>query len=201
VLRKNSLVSGMILSLCVLAAARPAVAGVHQVWDEAHFLKLPTIDQVDQIINTIHDRFGKDLMIETFASIPDDLKPNLQKVGKDKFFEDWTISEGSELGLNGVIILVTGEPRHLQVEIGLETRKKAFTAADRTELITQMATAFRNNDFDRGILHAAQFVHDRMARNLGAGATTQPTTQPAAPATTQPTPEAGAQAPKATNLP
>lgn len=200
-LRKISLVSGMILSLCVLAAAHPAVAGVHQVWDEAHFLKLPTIDQVDQILNTIHDRFGKDLMVETFASIPDDLKPNLQKDGKDKFFEGWTVSEGRELGLNGILILVTGEPRHLQVEIGLETRKKAFTPADRAELIAQMATAFRNNDFDGGILHAAQFVHDRMARNLGAGATTQPTTQPAAPATTQPTPEAGAQAPKATSLP
>jgi uncharacterized membrane protein YgcG len=179
----------------MLITGRPAFAGVHQVWDEAHFLKLQTIDPVDQILNEIQVRFGKDLMIETFASIPDDLKPNLQKDGKDKFYEGWSVSEGQELGINGLLILITGEPAHIQVTVGLDTRKKAFTLADRDELLGILATAFHQKDFDIGIVHAAQFVHDRMARNLaaGTGATTQPATLP----TTQPAPTSE----KATSLP
>jgi len=176
-----------ILSLAmamVAAAVLPASAGVHQVWDEAHFVKMETIDKADEILSDIHARFGKDLMIETFASIPDDLKPNLQKDGKDKFYDGWSISEGREMGINGLLILITGEPPHIQVTVGMDTRKKAFTLADRDELLELLAGAFRQKDFDGGILHAAQFVHDRMARNLGVGvaAATQPATVP----TTQP---------------
>jgi uncharacterized membrane protein YgcG len=165
----------------MLIAGRPAGAGVHQVWDEAHFLKLQTIDPVDQVLNDIQSRFGKDLMIETFASIPDDLKPNLQKDGKDKFYEGWSVSEGQELGINGLLILITGDPPHIQVTVGLDTRKKAFTLADRDELLEVLANAFRQKDFDGGILRAAQFVRDRMTRNMaaGAGAATQPATAPA----------------------
>lgn len=176
---------GMWVIMLILTAARPAPAGVHQVWDEAHFLTFQTIDQVDQILSDIHSRFGKDLMIETFASIPDDLKANLQKDGKDKFYDGWSVSEGHELGINGLLILITGDPPHIQVTVGTDTRKKAFTLPDRDELLELLARAFRQKDFDGGILHAAQFVHDRMARNLGAGAgaasqpATQPSTQPA----------------------
>jgi uncharacterized membrane protein YgcG len=170
--------------LMLMIAGKPALAGEHQVWDEAHFLKLQTVDQVDKILGDIHAHFGKDLMIETFASIPDDLKPNLEKDGKDKFFEGWSVSEGQELQINGLLILITGVPPHIQITVGLDTRKKAFTLADRDQLLELLATSFRQKDFDGGILQAAQFVRDRMAKNLagGAGAATQPTTAP----TTQP---------------
>jgi uncharacterized membrane protein YgcG len=194
--------AAFILSLCLFTTSRPAVAGVHQVWDEAHFVKLATIEQVDQVLDAIHDRFGKDLMIETFASIPDDLKATLQKDGKEKFYEGWSITEGRELGVNGVLILVTGDPPHIQVTVGLDTRKKAFTLADRDELLAQLATSFRAKDFDGGMTHAAQFVQDRMARNLGGAApATQPASQPAALPTTRPAQETGPEAPKPAHLP
>jgi uncharacterized membrane protein YgcG len=173
------------MSALVLSVAFPAAAGIHQAWDEAHFVKHQTLDQIDQVLQEVHDHSGKDLMIETFASIPDDLKPNLQKDGKDKFYATWARSEAFQLGVNGVIILITGDPPHLQIEVGRDTQKKAFTLADRDELVKKLADSFSSKDFDGGLLMAAQFVRDRMAQNLGGGgapATTQPA--PAPPAST-----------------
>lgn len=183
----------LFVSALLLFVARPAGAGIHQAWDEAHFAKHQTLDQIDQVLDEIHQHFGKDLMIETFASIPDDLKPNLQKEGKDTFYAKWARTEAYELGVNGVIILVTGDPAHLQIEVGNETQTRAFTIADRDELVKKLAESFSAREFDGGLLMAAQFVRDRMARNL-AGAPS-PATRPA------PASQPGAGARCNTNLP
>ena len=178
----------LIVSAFFLLVAPPAGAGIHQAWDEAHFAKHQTIEQIDQILQDIHAHSGKDLMIETFASIPDDLKPNLEKEGKDTFYAKWARTEAFELGVNGVIILITGDPAHLQIEVGNDTQTRAFTIADRDELVKKLAESFGAKDFDGGLLMAAQFVRDRMARNLAGApaAATRPATEP------QPSGSAGA---------
>jgi uncharacterized membrane protein YgcG len=168
------------LALSLLFLAPMASAGIYQVWDEAHFFKPETLVQVDQILADIHEKFHKDLMIETFASIPDDFKAKFQQDGKEQFFRNWTTSEGATLRLNGLIILICGDPRHVQIELGLATRQKAFTESDRDELLKLITTAFKAKEFDKGIVDAAEFVRDRMEKNLAAGGptTTRPTSQP-----------------------
>lgn len=184
--RKLTTLVVAVLPLLLLGRARPAAGGVHEVWDAAHFTKASTLEHVRQILDEIHSRFGKDLMIETFPDIPDHLKPLLQKDGKDAFYRNWAWSDADLLEVNGVIVLVTGDPRHLRVEVGKETRKRAFTLDDSDELMKGMGGYFHKNDFDGGLVYAAEFVRDRMARNMGGAASpasTQPTTRP----TTQPT--------------
>ena len=168
----------IVLPLLVLSVASLAMAGVHQIWDEAHFFKTETLDEVDKLLADIHTRFGKDLMVETFASIPEDLKQREQTDGNDKFFENWSMSEGRQLELNGVLVLITGEPHYVKVQVGLATRQSLFTLADASELADKLRSAFRAKQFDSGILEGVQFVRDRMARNLDEARTTKPTTQP-----------------------
>ena len=158
-----------------------APAGVHQVWDEAHAFKLETLQQADRIVGQIHERFGKDLMVETFASIPDDLKPAYQQQGKEKFFEGWSNTEGHDLQVNGVVILITQDPPHVQVAVGQDTRRRAFTLDDRDELVEKLVAVFEKRELDKGLIDAAEFIRDRMARNLAAaGAASRPATQPSA---------------------
>ena len=144
----------MIMAL-VAFLARPAPAGTHQLWDEAHFVKWQTIEQVDQILDEIHTKFGKDLMIETFPSIPDDYKAKLEKDGKEKFYAGWTRTDALDLNVNGAMILITGDPGHLQIEVGSQTQAQAFTLADRDELVQKMGEAFHAKDFDGGMLRRA----------------------------------------------
>lgn len=158
----------------------PTWAGIHQVWDQAHLFKYDTIQQADEILQDIHDKDHKDLMIETFASIPDDFKAKLEQQGPDKFFDGWAMAEGQELHLNGLLILICGQPRHLQVALGLATKQKAFTEADRTELVEIMVPSFRQNEFDKGLLDGVKFVRDRIKKNLSEPSSGAPTTRPAA---------------------
>jgi uncharacterized membrane protein YgcG len=184
--RLNGTLPIVILVALIACAAGRVQAGIHQLWDEAHFVKPQTIEQADQVLEEIHAKFGKDLMIETFASIPDDYKAKLEQDGKDKFYAGWARTDAHDLGVNGIIILITGDPGHLQIEVGNQTLTKAFTLADRDELVQKLGAAFHTKDFDGGLLMAVQFVRDRMARNLGAGGTARAGAPPAAPPATQP---------------
>ena len=80
---KRTINSTAILAVVLLLTAYEASAGIHEVWDQAHFFKPETIVQVDQILADIHEKYHKDLMIETFASIPDDFKTKYQQDGKE----------------------------------------------------------------------------------------------------------------------
>lgn len=165
----------VVISLLMLAG--PTTAGIHQVWDQGHAFKPATIVEVDQILSEIHEKFHKDLMIETFASIPDDFKPKYQEDGAQKFFENWANSEGATLQLNGIILLICRDPRHVQVGIGKATVQKAFTEADRDELLRTMMPLLHQNQYDEGILAGVRFVRDRIAKNFGENPTTQPSSQ------------------------
>ena len=168
--------------MVLLPAACAANAGIHQVWDEGHAFKAETIVQVDQLLDEINQKFHKDLMIETFASIPEDLRAKYQTEDPDKFFENWSLAEGGQLQLNGMIILIVRDPRHLYIGIGFNTRQKVFTFADRAELLRVIQPVFHQNEFDKGLLAAVQFVRDRMEKNLSEtpSPTTRPATQPPA---------------------
>lgn len=176
-MKKNVLLGLMLPALLAttLLFGLIALAGEHELWDEAHFFKPETLDRVEESLRDVRARFGKDLMIETFASIPDDLKPTFQRDGKVKFFEKWTTVEASDLHVDGVMILICGQPSYIQVDVGSETQKKAFTLDDRDELVEILSSAFKKHEFDAGIVNAAFFIQNRIARNLGGGpAATQP---------------------------
>jgi uncharacterized membrane protein YgcG len=173
--RRLTITGKALLPVVVLLFIGRALGGIHQVWDQAHLFKYETIQQADEILQEIHDKYHKDLMIETFASIPDDFKGKLDQQGPDKFFDGWAMAEGQELHLNGLLILVCGQPRHIQVALGLATRQKAFTDADRSELVELI-------QFDKGLLDGIRFVRDRIEKNLSEPSpTSSPATRPAVP--------------------
>jgi uncharacterized membrane protein YgcG len=170
----------VVVSAVMAGGPGVARAGVHQVWDAAHLFKAQTLLEVDPVLQEIDGRFYKDLMIETFPSIPDDLKKTYSQQEANTFYEGWSVVEGRALLVNGVLVLITAQPRHLFVYVGLDTRTKAFTLADRDELVTLLTDAFRQKDYDGGLATGVKFVRDRMAKNLGGVAATQPATMPAA---------------------
>jgi uncharacterized membrane protein YgcG len=182
------------LSLGVLAYPAVVCAGVHQVWDEAHLFKAETLLDVEPVLLDIDAKYYKDLMIETFPSIPDDLKNAHSTQDMTKFYEGWSIVEGNALKVNGILIIITAQSRHLHVYVGLDTRKKAFTLADRDELVNLLTTAFKARNYDGGLLDGVKFVRDRMAKNLAEAPATQPTS-PTSQATSQPSQPATRPAP------
>ena len=152
----------MTLLLQLPARAAPAEP---RVIDGGMFFSEEAVSEADDIIRSIRQAFGRDVVVETYAAVPDDLKDDLARDGRDKFYENWLNRRARQLGVRGVFVLMTREPGRVQVGVDRPTRVRAFTLADRESLREIFATAFRARQFDQGLLDGLRFIQDRMREN------------------------------------
>ncbi|HWE95860.1 MAG TPA: TPM domain-containing protein [Tepidisphaeraceae bacterium] len=151
----------------VFASAGSASAASSGVRDDGQFFSSETVTQADHIIQDIKSRHGKDVLVQTYASIPDNLQGKFQSLGKQKFYEQWADDIGRTQHVNGIVILATKNPGHLETVVGNETREKAFTVADKNQLVATMIASFKQQQYDDGLLAGLKFIQSRMDQNLG----------------------------------
>src|SRR4051812_44714745 len=120
--------------LLLLAIAPRAMALRPVVLDGADLFKPDTIEKADAVIQQIKKASGKDLMVEAYPTIPDAMRPDLGRKGKERFYFDWMVQRANALKVDGVIILITQEPGRLQIGIGAGVSGHLFTQRDRQEL-------------------------------------------------------------------
>jgi uncharacterized membrane protein YgcG len=151
-----------------LSAASPAWAVVPEVQDGAGFFKPETIAKVNDALADIGKKHKKDLLIETYATVPPDKVAAVKAMDKEartQFFQDWGNSRARRRRVDGIYVLITKEPGHIQVEVGRETQKAAFTTKDRDRLRDILIEAFQKKEYDRGLLDAVQFVEKTLDEN------------------------------------
>jgi uncharacterized membrane protein YgcG len=154
-----------------LAEAVTFVAGRFKdnspVRDNGEFFSADTVHKALASIAEMRQRYGKDLVIETFKEIPAERKKDYKFEDRNRFFEAWAKERAKALGVDGVYVLACREPAHLHVLVGDEARKKAFTIDDRNRLRDQLLKAFRERKFDEGLQEAVKLVDARLKANLG----------------------------------
>ena len=162
--------------LVIVIAAAAMLAGVRgdaspmsladaHVFDGGMFFSEEAVSEADDVIRGIRQSFDRDVMVETYAAVPDERKDELARDGRDKFYEDWLNRRARERGVRGVFILMTREPGRVQVGVDAATRRRIFTVADRETLRDILVSAFRARQFDRGLLDGLRFVGRRMGEN------------------------------------
>lgn len=156
----------LLAPLFLLPAEAPTAPAPYGVRDEVHFFSADAAAQATQVIDQINQAHRRDLLVETFPEIPQkipqNMKQDLEKEGKDKFFSTWAQTRALEQNVNGVYILVCKNPSRLQVAVGNVTERQLFTTADRDELAKKMLKSFREKQFDQGLLDGVRFVQQRM---------------------------------------
>ena len=156
------------LVLCSLVSARPALAVYPPpIKDDGKFFSREALDKADKKIKEIYNRFGKDVVVETFPAIPAALEEKYKELGRKKFFTDWAQARARDLGVNGLYILITKEPSHLQVEVNNKTEIKAFTTDDRDRLVRGLLAKFKEKKFDDGLIEGLDYIEKTMKSNLG----------------------------------
>ncbi|MDB5174123.1 MAG: hypothetical protein JWN51_2896 [Phycisphaerales bacterium] len=155
----------MACAVALLVLPGAASAASHGVEDDGHFFSSDTIAQADRIIQDIKTREHHDVLVKTFDSIPDNMRGRYDPNNKDAFYKDWARQIGRSQNVNGILILATRNPGHLQIAVGQETAKRAFTMADRDALSSQMLAAFKEQRYDEGLLQGLQFIQSRMAQH------------------------------------
>ena len=154
----------MLLALCTSRASAAASSGVH---DEAHFFSDDTVQQAEQIIRQIDQKHRRDVLVETVPSVPSDLQDRLQQQGTRPFFQSWANQRAKQRGVSGIYILICRQPSHLEVAVGNATAQRLFTIADRDAVAKQLVSAFKERQYDQGLIAALQSIQQRMDENAG----------------------------------
>jgi len=140
------------------ANARAASDGVV---DDAHIFSPDAISRADQIARQIEDMHKRQVLVQTFSAVPDDLQSKLQADGKERFFSEWSHQLGREKHLTGILILICMNPAHIEVTVGNATQQ---VFPDRDPLTQLLLSNFKAKQYDRGLVDGMQYIADHMTR-------------------------------------
>jgi uncharacterized protein len=161
----SALVAGWLLLPSTAQAINP------QVRDGGKFFKPDTVKKADEQIKHIEERYKKDVVVETFGEIPEDVYKQFDyKADRVAFYRAWRNDMAKRAGVNGLIVLIVkdqynGGKTHIETAVGGETLKKAFSPADEEKLSDILAKNFAT-DPDGRLLDALQFIDKQMAAHF-----------------------------------
>jgi hypothetical protein len=144
-----------VFAAAVLLMCCAAFAGKAEVVDSAGFFSADAVMQANQKLGDLDSRFGREMRVETFPEIPNELRGQYTEAGKRAFFQKWARQRAEAAGVRGVIVLICKNPSSLQVEVGGDTaRSGVFTQTDRARMSTTLVDAFKAKNFDQGLAAA-----------------------------------------------
>jgi hypothetical protein len=121
------------------------------VKDEAKLFSEDAVKDANAIVVKIRETHQKDLFIETLEKGPSDAKE----------FATWTRDRAGKLGVNGVYVLITTEPKHFQVDVDDKTKQSGlFTISDRDEMVKMLRGL--GKDRDETLLKVANYALEAM---------------------------------------
>ena len=151
--------------IAVSLAGSISIAAEPAVHDGGMFFSEEALSEASDIIRVIRQAYDRDVVVETYAAVPDELQGDLARDGKEKFYADWLERRAKELGVRGVFVLITREPGRVQVGVDRATRERVFTVKDREALREALVSSFRARQFDQGLLEGLRLVRRRMDLN------------------------------------
>jgi hypothetical protein len=165
--RTPGLLVPALLAGWLLLAGPAAAVFPPPIKDEAKLFSAEALDKANKKIKDIYRAARKDVVIETYAAVPEGKKVPEEPKKKMEFFRDWARARTKELGVNGIYILISTNPRALYVQVDPVTRKKAFPAKDRKKLEQKLLGSFKEKKFDAGLLEGLDVIASALKANLG----------------------------------
>lgn len=150
---------GLALALCCDATTTRAQFG--GIRDNGAFFSEAAKAEASRQIAEIGAHFRREVVIETFKTVPDDVKHgvNLEdRTAVNRLYEQWALRQARQQKVNGVYILLSKEPAHLQVLVGNETQNTLFSLRDRDALVGVMLAKLRTHKNDDALLEGINLV-------------------------------------------
>ena len=164
---------GILAALVIGTGA--CLAGGGGVVDNGAFFSEQVKSDATKMIAEMERTLRKDLAIETFREIPASVKEgvNMQdKAAVGHMFQQWALKQAKQKGVNGVYVLLNKEPAHLEIGVGSDTQKVAFTLKDRDALVTLMLAKLRAHQNDDALRDGVNFVSATMKSHTAGHART-----------------------------
>jgi hypothetical protein len=125
-------------------AARP-------IKDDASFFSKDALEEANAFITKIKDKHGKDLYIETRKEGP-------SRAAAAK----WAADRYNELGLDGVYIMISEEPKHFQIEFGKKTQQQGLFSQDNVKDLIKILGSNLATSKDEALRKTVKYVAETM---------------------------------------
>jgi uncharacterized protein len=158
---------GAVLLLTSAIASRAMAMDDPRVIDNAGMFSADAVSKANATIKQIKQDHNQDVVVETFATIPEEMKSRYDPSQREQFYDQWKAQRYSQLRVDGVYVLITKDPGYFQIGLGEQTQKRAFTLADRDRMRNVMMNAFRQKDFDGGLTSAVDMAKQTFDQNMG----------------------------------
>ena len=147
---------------CVLLLALVAP----EIKDEGKFFSADAVKKANDIVREISRQSGRDLLVETFPTVPADQVEKVKAMSMDersRYYRQWAEERAHRAVVNGVYILVTQEPTRVEILV-TDKAREVFGQESYNKLREGLLKDFRAKQFDEGLLAAAKFVQERFAK-------------------------------------
>jgi uncharacterized membrane protein YgcG len=149
-----------------LALGARAVAVAPEIRDEGKFFSPEAVKKANEQIRDIYSKHGKDVLIETFASVPPDQLAKVEAMNakeKEAFFHKQAVSRAKERVVKGIYILITKQPKYLYVELTPQAGPD-LDLQTRNHLRQILISNFQEDQFNEGLAGVVAAVQEKLAR-------------------------------------
>ena len=158
--------AGSVAILGGLLLTAHALAVAPEIRDDGKFFSAEAVKKADARLAEIYRKHDRDLLIETFATVP---AADLEKVkGMDakergEYSLAWAKERAHRRAVNGVYILICKEPRILRV--GVEERgPRKFSEGTQAEIEKALKKELTEGHFDQVLEQSLKIVEERLAK-------------------------------------
>ena len=167
------------------AASMTVVATVS---DDGGYFSADAINKANGVVKDIYDKYHRDLLIETYKTVPADRADQLKKIeamtdedakkkARKEFFNKWAIDQARAREVEGIYILACRQPPHIEIEVKKNVQKE-FPNEDYRKLEGILVDNFRKASqskdetearklYDQGLIGAVEFVRDTFKTTIG----------------------------------
>jgi hypothetical protein len=152
------------VGVCLLLISR-AGAVAPQIRDDGKFFSPDAVKKADEQIRDLYAKYRKDVLIETFPSVPADQLEKVKAMDqkqKSEYFHKQAEDRAKQRAVNGIYILITREPKYLYVQI-TPSAKTVFDREFYNRLREVLFSNFGEEHFDEGLAAAVRAVQERLA--------------------------------------
>jgi len=161
------------LAATLLLGTAGALSAAGGIQDDGAFFSEFAKTNASGTIQEVAAKLRKDIAVQTFAAVPEDMKSTVIQASKsatNRGFSQWAEQLARAKGVNGVFILLVKQPAHLQVVVGNDTQRQAFTLLDREKLVQIMIPLLRAKKSDDALIDGVNFISTTMQSHRSGGA-------------------------------
>jgi uncharacterized protein len=125
----------------------------HKVDDDAKLFSQGAVDAANSVIAQIKEKHHKDLVIETRTDGPKDEPAK------------WAAKRADTLGVDGVYIMISTNPKHFEVYVGNKTLEKNYFNQDDRSKVKKILSGKLGSKRDEALHDVVTYTRDTMDRH------------------------------------